>query len=199
MSDRSDIAAQHVHQILRRLEPLPPPSATPALVVLSGPPGVGKSTIARRLRDAAPVAIVASDFVRKTLFPQPTYSHAEHAQVFVAAHRVLRTLLRRSISTVFDATNLREDARRSAGGVARAAGARLLLVAVTAPPDVVKARMDLRERQPHPEDLSDATWEVYLQLTSTAQPIAQEHWSIDTAADHEAALQAILDTLSAPD
>ena len=133
MSDRSDIAAQHVNQVLRRLEPLPPPSATPALVVLSGPPGAGKSTIARRLRDAAPVAIVASDFVRKTLFPQPTYSNAEHAQVFVAAHRVLRTLLRRSISTVFDATNLREDARRSAGGVARAAGARLLLVAVTAP------------------------------------------------------------------
>lgn len=179
--------------VLKTLEPLPPPGERTTLVVLCGLPGVGKSTFARRLAACAPVAVVGSDEVRKTLFPQPQYSGGEHARVFGAVHAVLAELLRRRMSAVFDATNLYERDRRRAYRIARDSGCGLAIVEVVAPPEVVRRRLERRGAGTDPRDRSDATWEVYMQMAARMQPVRQEHLTVDTSVESEQALMAIAD------
>jgi predicted kinase len=82
---------QDVARILTALEPLPQPHPRPVLVVLSGLPGSGKSTVAHALRGRVDAAVVQSDVVRKLLFPFPHYTSEESAWVFAAIHRVVET------------------------------------------------------------------------------------------------------------
>ena len=172
-------------RILHRLEPLPDAGPSPALVLLSGLPGVGKSTFARSLATLVPIAIVATDDVRKALVERPQYTDAEHARVFRVAYTVLAEVLHRGVSTVFDATNLQEDLRRRVYRVARDAGARLVVVAVTAPSEVVRQRMEGRAYGANPLDRSDATWDVYLRFAATCEPIRRQHHLADTSGDIE--------------
>ncbi|MBI2886337.1 MAG: ATP-binding protein [Chloroflexi bacterium] len=193
--------------MLEHLSPLPPPSDRAVLVVLSGLPGVGKSTFARRLAALAPVAIVETDDVRKTLVPRPRYTNGEHALVFRVAYQALGALLRQGVSAVFDATNLTEDIRRRAYRVARDADAGLVVVAVHAPPEVVRQRMEARARgaqgavlsQPalslvegsKGADRSDATWEVYQAMAPGAEPVRRPHYLMDTTQDTTEVLLAV--------
>jgi predicted kinase len=43
-----------------------------------------------------------------------------------------------------------------------------------------------------PDDLSDATWEVYLKMQRQEQPIRRPHLIIDTSGDLDAAVHKIL-------
>ena len=68
---------QHLEDALtieEHIRPLPPPRTSPALVVLSGLPGSGKSHFCRRLISRYPMAHLESDALRKALCGQPTYS-----------------------------------------------------------------------------------------------------------------------------
>lgn len=187
-----------VRRVLERLAPLPEPSPRPALVVLVGLPGVGKSTFARRLAalptgqaGLAPVAVVGSDDVRKILFPRPQYTDGEHARVFGVAYATMAELLRQGVSVVFDATNLRESARRKAYKIARDTDSHLVVVEVTAAPEVVRQRMEARDNGADPQDRSDATWEVYQAMAETAEPLRRRHYTVDTSGDTAEALKAV--------
>ena len=50
----------------------------PAVVVLSGLPGVGKTHLARELTTHAPVTVISADRVRRILVAFPGYSDREH-------------------------------------------------------------------------------------------------------------------------
>ena len=102
------------------IQPLPPPRTSPALVVLSGLPGSGKSHFCRRLTARYPMASLKSDTLRKALFGQPTYSAEENRRLFSACHLVLSRLLARGIPAIFDATNLREMHRRQVADLVEA-------------------------------------------------------------------------------
>lgn len=158
-------------RVLRALGPLPPATA-PALVVLCGLPGAGKSTLARTIAAQAPVAVVGSDHIRKTLVKVPQYTDREHRRVFAAAHAVTRHLLMAGVPVVFDAVNHTHHARRSIGAVAARCDAPVLVVEVTAGEAVVRRRLQQRAIQPDTGDLSDATWEVHLALAEQAEPVA---------------------------
>lgn len=196
MTSHPDTANFRLHRdiqrILEHLEPLAEPSFSPVLVVLSGLPGVGKSTFARTLRSHLPLVIVETDDIRKTLFQRPQYSNGEHAWVFRVAYEVIGSLLRRDISVVFDATNLQETARKRAYRLARDAGARLAVVAIHAPPEVVRQRMEARANGATLLDRSDATWEVYQAMAASVEPIRRPHHVVDTSGDISAAIEAVV-------
>ena len=61
--------------------------------MLVGPPGTGKSRLARRLGAALDAQVVESDRVRKQLFAEPRYTGGEHAAVYGWCHTVLRSAL----------------------------------------------------------------------------------------------------------
>lgn len=175
-----------VADLLGRLGTLPAPSPHPALVLLCGPPGVGKTTFARRLAAAAPLTIVASDAVRKWLYPTPRYDDREHIRVFVYAFALLAELLRSGVPVAFDATNLHETGRRRAYRIAAGAGARLAIVRLTAPAAVVRQRMEQRAGARDDWDQSDATFEVYQALAAAEEPVGRPHLVVDTSLDYTA-------------
>jgi predicted kinase len=180
------------------VQPLPPPRTSPALVVLSGLPGSGKSYFCRRLASRYPLARLESDALRKALFEQPTYSAEESRRLFSACHLVLARLLAKGIAAVFDATNLREIHRRQVYRVADRHKARLILVHLQASPAAVQERLEARVKGLHSQDLSDAGPEVYERMRRDVEPIGRPHISVDASADIEPAIAAILQQLEEP-
>lgn len=189
MQDQLLEDARRIEECVR---PLPPPRSTPALVVVSGLPGSGKSYFCRRLASRHPIARLESDALRQALFGQPTHSPEESRRLFAACHYVLERLLGAGISALLDATNLREVHRRQLYAIADRHGVKLVLVSLRAPAAVVEERLAARARRADPADLSDAGAEVYQRMRSLDEPIGRPHIVVDTSADIEPAVEAVL-------
>jgi len=185
-------------RIEEHIQPLPPPRARPALVVLSGLPGSGKSYFCLRLTSRCPMPRLESDALRKALFDQPTYSAEESSRLFSACHLVLSRLLARGIAAILDATNLREVHRHQLYRIADKHNAKLILVHLQAPPPVVHERLQARAKGLHSRDLSDAGPEVYERMQRDVEPIGRPHISVDTSADIEPTIAAILQQIEEP-
>ena len=182
---RVDPSEQDVAVILYSLGRLPPPCRRPALVMLSGLPGSGKSTVAHALRRRSHAALIQSDRVRKLLEPRPTYSTEESARVFGAIHRALARLLEAGIPAILDATTLTARDREPLATIAARSGARLIPVWVTAPDHVIRRRLADRLRGARAaHDVSDAGIAVYEQMQARAEPIPGPHLTIDTDGDY---------------
>jgi predicted kinase len=185
----------NVRRVLAALEPLPPSVPSPTLVVLAGPPGVGKTTFARLLRERAPLAIVSVDDVRKLLFPNPEYTDAEHHRVFGVYYSTVQELLRRGVPTVADATNLWESLRRRLYRIAETAGARTVTVDFETPAMVVRLRLERRFADPIHWDRSDATWDIHVRMAADMEPVRGWHFVVDMSKDPSGALDNVAQAL----
>lgn len=165
------------------LPPLPDPAANPALIVVSGLPGTGKSHFCRRLAERLDLVILESDSLRKRLFGAPSYAREESARLFRACHCLVEELLRKGISVAMDATNLEEHNRERLYHIADQAGARLVIVRMEAPPEVVRQRLERRSLREDQRDQSDADWSVYSKMKPTAEKIGRNHFAVDSSKD----------------
>jgi predicted kinase len=171
-------------QLLREvLGNLPEPCVTPTLIAVSGLPGSGKSHLCRRLAERLQFPVLESDAMRRLLFPEPNHSRDESERLFRACHTLIEELLRRGIPLIFDATNLIERHRERLYRIADTADARLIIIRVEAPPEVVKKRLDRRRLGTDAEDNSEADWEIYLRMSATSQRIRRKHFAVDTSRD----------------
>jgi predicted kinase len=184
--------AADVKKLMDSLEDLPEPSVDPALIVVSGLPGSGKSYFSRRLAERLPFPIIESDAMRQILAPQPSYSPGESERLFRACHALIGDLLRKGISLIFDATNLIERNREQLYRIADSADAKLILVRVEAPPELVRQRLERRQMEPDQNDKSDADWKVYQKMTATAERIRRNHFAVDTSKDIAPAIEKIV-------
>lgn len=165
------------------LADLPPPAPRPILVLVCGLPGSGKSYFTRRLIEEVPLACVQSDVMRKALFPRPIYSEQESARLFPALHLLIHRLLQRRIPVLFDATNLNERNRAPLYRLTDELDAKLFIVFTTAPQNVIKARLDTREKGSLEAACSDASWTVYLKMLPGVQLPKRDHLLVDTSKD----------------
>ena len=97
---------EDVERLERSLNGLPRPQVEPPLIVVSGLPGTGKSFLCRKVAEKLPFLILASDALRKVLFPTPQYDEQENKRLFSACHVLIEELLEKGIPVIFDATNL---------------------------------------------------------------------------------------------
>ncbi|TEU05025.1 MAG: hypothetical protein E3J24_00085, partial [Dehalococcoidia bacterium] len=84
---------------------------------------------------------------------------------------------------IFDATNLIEHQREHLYHIADSVGARLIIVRVEAPPELVRQRLQDRLSRLDPEDKSEADWRVYRRMSAAAQRIQRNHFAVDTSSD----------------
>jgi predicted kinase len=155
----------------------------PVIIMLIGLPGTGKSYLASKLAERLPFMIVESDAVRKELFPTPSYSPGESAAVFKVIHYIIGDLVHNKTSVIFDATNLEEKHRKTIYHIGENNEAKVILVNLEAPPDIVKNRLESRERKQETGDFSDATWAVYQKMKKTVNKISRPHFNVNTAED----------------
>lgn len=179
----SSRAQSDARQIIESLGVLPEPVVNPAFVVVSGLPGSGKSYFCRRLALRMPFAILESDALRRVLFSTPNHGATESSRLFKAIRVVITTLLLRNIPVILDATNLSEHHRELLYHIADNSRARLILVRVEAPPEVVRQRLEGRLRGSDPDDRSDADWNVYWKMKPSVDQIRRQHLAVDTSRD----------------
>lgn len=172
-----------VERLIESLGQLPEPVVAPTLIVVSGLPGTGKSYFSARLAERLRFVTLESDALRKILFPFPSYGQQESTQLFQTIHLAIQALLKKGISIILDATNLSERHRERLYSIADRSGAKLILVRVEAPPDVVLERLKGRKDGINPANKSDADWEVYQRMKPTVQKIRRNHFVVDTSRD----------------
>jgi predicted kinase len=162
---------------------LPEPVVRPTFIAVSGLPGTGKSYFCAKLVERLPFVILESDALRKVLFPSPSYSASESARLFRALHLLIERLLKKGISLILDATNLSERYRERLYNIADHLEAKLILVRVEAPAEVVYERLKTRGEGANPENKSDADWSVYQRMKPRVQKIYRNHYAVDTSRD----------------
>ncbi len=185
-----------VKLLIEKLEKFPEPVVEPALIAVSGLPGTGKSYFSRKLAERLPSLILESDALRKSLFPTPNYSTEESARLFKAIHRLIEELLKKGISLILDATNLSEMHREYLYNIADHLQAKLILVRVEAPPELVRERLETRVKSSQSESASDAGWAVYQKLKPTVQRIRRQHYAVDTSRDVNPVLDKIVKVIN---
>ncbi|OGN99866.1 MAG: hypothetical protein A2Y58_02100 [Chloroflexi bacterium RBG_13_51_52] len=162
---------------------IPEAEAQPIFIMVSGLPGTGKSCFCRRLAERLPFLILESDALRKQLFTAPAYSADESAYLFRTIYYLIEDLLKKGIPVILDSTNLEERHRERIYNIAERHNARLIMVSVQAPPELVQKRLKNRMERKNIKDNSDAGWAVYQKLQATAQKISRNHFTVDTSND----------------
>lgn len=162
---------------------LPEPVVKPAFVAVSGLPGTGKSYFCAKLAERLPFVILESDALRKALFSPPSYSPEESARLFRTLHLLIERLLKKGIPVILDATNLSERDRERLYNIADRLDARLILVRVEAPPELVYQRLKARSNGENSGNNSDADWEVYRKMKPSVEKISRKHYAVDSSRD----------------
>ena len=163
----------------------------PALILMVGAPGTGKSVLARAIAADVGAEIIQTDAVRKKVFASPRYTSKEDGTVYGICHRRVSSSLGKGRRVVFDATNLREASRAVLYRIAEQRNALLVVVVAYAPEHVIRARLDGRQRRSDPDELSDADWKVYLHLRREAEPVRRPHLVVNTCTSPRPAMQAV--------
>jgi len=157
--------AEHSHELVAQLRAeigVPAtPKGRPALVMLMGLPGTGKTHCARMLCDRLGAAHVATDQLRSRLFIAASYADEENRAVFALAEALVDDLLAEGHVVVLDATNLVARYRVPMEGVAARRGVTVTHVLVVADDADTRARLAARAIARADGDHSDADVGVY--------------------------------------
>ena len=145
--------------------------AAPVVVVMTGLPATGKSTVAGTIACRIGAAYLSSDAVRKQLagidpraragdeFRAGLYAPEMTERTYRELHRRAAMHLARGRPVVLDAMHGREEERAAARALAQEHGVPHLIVGLGL--DEAAARERIAGREDDPLRTSDATWEVY--------------------------------------
>ncbi len=162
-------------------------STTPALILLSGLPGAGKTTFAQQLAAVLPFEHVESDAIRRALWPQPSYTPAESAVVFAKAEEQAARALGEGRHALVDSTNLTNQNRKRFIRLAERTNATLVSVRLTAPESTIRQRLS----QPR-EGWSQADNAVYELMRGRPRPFTTPVIVVDTRFPLEPAIDLVL-------
>ncbi|MEZ4502603.1 MAG: AAA family ATPase [Dehalococcoidia bacterium] len=166
----------------------------PALVLMSGLSGTGKSIVGATLAGRIGAAYVSSDAVRKRLagldpttpvegrYREGIYAPDVNERTYATLREAAAAHLEAGRPVVLDATHQRAADRTAALEVARAAGVPSVIAELRL--DDTEARRRIEARAADPMRTSDATWEIYerqREAFEAVEPSEGAHLVLDAA------------------
>ncbi len=152
-------------------------SSPQTVIMMVGLSGVGKSLIARALAGRAGAVLLSTDMIRReraepaslgsALYGAAAYTPRGRDLVYAEMMERARSHLALKRSVVLDATFLMRQQRGLARQLAASADVPLLVVSVSAPEDVVRARLTARAAGV----ASDARWDTYVAQRERFEPL----------------------------
>jgi protein phosphatase len=165
------------------IEPVVIKVPDPALVVLVGAAGAGKTTFAAR--HFAPDEVLSSDAYRHAISGDASDQRVT-AAAFAALHRALATRLEAGRLTVVDATNVTPSARRTLLGMAARTGVTAIAIVLDLEPGIVLARNRARVGRVVPEEAVEQQLAGLRAMLVTGALAAEGFASVVRLADAEA-------------
>lgn len=164
----------------------------PALVMMAGLSGSGKSWLASALAGRLSAALIRSDAVRREFsvsdlaapepFGEGSYTEQERARVYMEIFERAESYLDAGHGVVLDATFAKRSLRDRAREIARERNMRFLAIELTADEHVIRERLDARLIDP---GLSDARWDTYIEQRGRYEPLeeipADEHTVLNSS------------------
>ncbi|MBI1850550.1 MAG: AAA family ATPase [Planctomycetes bacterium] len=174
-------AAQFLSLAARYATPAP---RERALILVLGPVGCGKTTVAWELSHRLGAPVVSSDVVRKAIAGVSRTKRASNAaylpdmteRVYARLRDLAAAILRSGRSVILDATYPVRVWRAEALAVAKAERATPVIVECHLAPEEVDRRLALREIDP--TAVSDANREIARRLRATYEPVASTEASL---------------------
>ncbi len=167
------LARARAHWLLALAE-LEQPGRKPCLLLVTGLPGTGKSSLARGLAERADFSVIRSDVVRKELaglsgqeqtaerLGKALYSPEWNERTYAECLRRAERLLFEGRRALVDATFREEQKRRAFLGAAVRWGVPAGILLCQAEPETVRKRLAARQH-----DASDADWSVHRRLAAS--------------------------------
>ena len=172
----------------------------PALLIMHGFSGSGKSTCARQLVEALGAIQVRSDVERKRLFDLDPYATSASAtgqgiytvdaseQTYDRLAELARTILQAGYTTIVDASFLKASQRDQFTRLASQYEVPHMFITCGAAESVLRER--IRQRAAHGTDPSEATLDVLQQQIQSHDPLTEEEQAHALAPDPSRALLA---------
>lgn len=112
----------------------------PSLYLMLGYPGAGKTTVAKYIQELTGAQRLSSDEVRMDLFKQPSFSQAEHTELYAYLNQQTEHLLKSGKSVIYDANLNRYEHRQEKYDICKKTGVSAHLIWVTTERDLSKNR-----------------------------------------------------------
>jgi aminoglycoside phosphotransferase family enzyme/predicted kinase len=182
--------------------------ARPALVVMNGFVGSGKTTVAKELAGRLGAVYASSDVTRKQLagislterkYEEPgggIYSADYTRRTYEALYNNAREALADGASVILDAAFLKSAERETARRIAGEAGADFYIIECRAGEEAISARLEARRGRP---SISDGRWEIYLKQKGWSEPVTEGETGrilVDTSLPLAQNVRQILDCIN---
>jgi hypothetical protein len=181
-------------------------SEKPALILMTGLMGTGKSVLARNLASRLGAEILQMDVLRKELlnipvtdhhfaaFGQGIYSDEVTRRTYAEALTRAEEIIRKGKPVIIDASYKRREERLKVKSAAERLQADFYVIECRCPEDVLKLRLERRLSEKG--EASDGRWEIYLAQRNDFDLIKEfspeEHFMVDTTASPEVCVNQIL-------
>jgi hypothetical protein len=154
---------------------------SPALLLMTGPSGSGKSVVVRRLFSGLPVIQLASDIERKRLAGLDPLDHSGSEpgggiytpdmgrKTYARLLELCREVISAGYVAVADATFLKREQRRPFEELAHELGVPFLILEMRTPVELLKQR--IIERLQRSDDPAEATVEILESQLASAEPL----------------------------
>jgi len=149
------------------------------LIILTGLPGTGKSTVAAALARELGAVVLSTDKIRAESRKRPGFSRSEKGSVYERLIVRAKRGLEAGRSVVLDGTFYTESLRRAAAAAGRGTRASVFTVEVVSPVPAVKRRMERRLRTA--KGIRPAGFEVHGFIRKSFEPVRGRHFTVDTA------------------
>ncbi|GER90073.1 kinase [Dictyobacter vulcani] len=164
---------------------------TPKLIIVSGLPGSGKSTVAEGLAKNLSIPVLSVDPIESAILLSGIKRSFETG---LAAYEVAEALaseqLKCGLSVIIDAVNPVQEARDMWNNLARKQTVPLIIIECVIDRELHRERLEARVRNMH--GIPEVTWEDVENRRKEYAPWKEERFVLDTTNPHEQNMQQAL-------